>query len=485
MDRTLVRQQRQTVDYTQVGITRSVCPACLDMVDAQRIVRDGKMYLRKYCPLHGFSEALAYSDAQWYLETLQSPKPGSFPFGTSTAVQRGCPYDCGLCPSHQQHSCVMIVDITDHCPVNCPVCFVSNKNSYFMSPQEFESVLDNVIRCEGHLDARALSFSGGEPTVHPNMLQFARMALDRKPYINRLCVNTAGLRIAQDPEFVHQLAELGVEIDIQFDGFTPETYLTLRGKDLSEMKLKALENLEKYGVNTNVFVTLAKYVNDHELGRIALELLPKRFVRSLVIQPMILLGSGLTRYRIDPLDRMTTPDAIDCLEKQTGGTIKRSDFEHVPCSNPNCGAVTYVFAFNESEIVTLPTLFGQERYRKLLRNEFLLRVGQVARTAKDLLGEFDAETQKGMETLFKGTDCCCGPLGKRTMGRDRDMKLVSIHSFMDRYTLDVDRLMRCCTVYLFPDKRIVPLCAYNTLYRQGAPQYSLQATVAEGLGVAP
>jgi hypothetical protein len=476
MDKKLVRRKRETVDYVQVGITRSTCHVCLDLVDAQRIIGDGKMYLRKFCPEHGLSEALAYSDAQWYMETLQSPKPGSYPLETSTARRRGCPYDCGLCPSHQQHSCVLITDITDYCPLNCPVCFVNNKNSYFMSLQEWESVLDNVTRCEGHLDARALSFSGGEPTSHPQMLEMAKMALERKPYVNRLCVNTAGLRIARDEEFVHQLAELGVEIDIQFDGFMPETYVALRGKDLTEIKFRALENLEKYGVGTNVFVTLAKHVNDHELGRIALELLPKKFVRSLVIQPLILLGKGLNTYQIDPMDRMTTPGAIACLEEQTAGVIKKSDFSHVPCSNPNCGAVTYVFVSNEREIVTLPTLFGQERYQKLLRNEFLLRIGQVARTAKDVLGELDPEMQKGMETLFKGTGCCCGPLGKTATGRDRDMKLVSIHSFMDRYTLDVDRLMRCCTVYLFPDKRIVPLCAYNTLYRQNDAKYPLPPT---------
>ncbi len=60
-------------------LTRSLCPECLCLVDAQVLIRDGAVYLRKYCRQHGWSEALASSDANWYLNSLKYNKPGAIP----------------------------------------------------------------------------------------------------------------------------------------------------------------------------------------------------------------------------------------------------------------------------------------------------------------------------------------------------------------------------------------------------------------------
>ena len=87
-------------DHIFHEITRSLCPECRQVVDAQVLIRDGGVYLRKHCPEHGWHEALVSSDADWYLNSLKYNKPGAVPYDFATTVQQGCPDDCGLCPEH-------------------------------------------------------------------------------------------------------------------------------------------------------------------------------------------------------------------------------------------------------------------------------------------------------------------------------------------------------------------------------------------------
>jgi uncharacterized radical SAM superfamily Fe-S cluster-containing enzyme len=115
------------------GITRSLCPECRRVIDAQVLIRDGALYLRKRCPEHGWHEALVSSDAGRNLRVLRYNKPGAIPYDFATAVQQGCPFDCGLCPEHQQHTCVGIVEITSRCDLECPTCFADAGAGYDLS----------------------------------------------------------------------------------------------------------------------------------------------------------------------------------------------------------------------------------------------------------------------------------------------------------------------------------------------------------------
>ena len=124
MEDTLASYVRQPV---RSGIfhelARSLCPECGQLVDAYTVLRDGAVYLRKRCPEHGSFEALVLSDADWYVNAARYNKPGAIPYQFATAVERGCPQDCGLCPDHQQHTCVGIIEITSRCNLGCPTCF--------------------------------------------------------------------------------------------------------------------------------------------------------------------------------------------------------------------------------------------------------------------------------------------------------------------------------------------------------------------------
>jgi uncharacterized radical SAM superfamily Fe-S cluster-containing enzyme len=87
------------------SFSKGICPTCRELVDGARVLRDGKVYLRKQCPRHGPSEASISGDADWFLKSLTFLKKSSVPHRFSTSVNEGCPKDCGLCPDHEQHSC--------------------------------------------------------------------------------------------------------------------------------------------------------------------------------------------------------------------------------------------------------------------------------------------------------------------------------------------------------------------------------------------
>ena len=97
-------QMKSDADYIFYELTRSICPDCRRVIDAQILLRAGKVYMRKRCPEHGQFEALVYGDAQAYTSLSRFNKPGTIPLAFTTAIERGCPHDCGLCPDHQQHA---------------------------------------------------------------------------------------------------------------------------------------------------------------------------------------------------------------------------------------------------------------------------------------------------------------------------------------------------------------------------------------------
>jgi 7,8-dihydro-6-hydroxymethylpterin dimethyltransferase len=169
---------RKDADYVFYELTRSICPNCRKVIDAHIILRENKVYMRKRCSECGPFEALLYSDANAYVSQGKYNKPGTIPLAHSTAVEAGCPYDCGLCPDHQQHACLGIIEVNSACNMNCPLCFSDAGPGFNLTLEEVEEILDNLVRTEGRPEV--VQFSGGEPTIHPQIMDFARAAKERK-----------------------------------------------------------------------------------------------------------------------------------------------------------------------------------------------------------------------------------------------------------------------------------------------------------------
>lgn len=443
-------------------VTRSLCPECRQVVDAQVLVRDRGVYLRKRCPEHGWHEALVSSDADWHLSSQVYNKPGAIPYDFATTVERDCPHDCGLCPEHQQHTCVALIEITTRCNLSCPTCFADSGEGYDLSVSQVEAMLDRLVETEGQPEV--VQISGGEPTLHPRFFDILEAALARD--ISYVILNTNGLRLAQDPAFARKLAGYRMGFYLQFDGLEAESHRALRGRDLRDVKRQALDNLAEAGLYAILVATISQGVNDAEIGDILRFGLEHPAVLGVSYQPITFAGRCLGHH--DPLQRSTLPDVLHDLESQTDGLFRVDDFRPVPCPHPTCSASAYAVVHN-GDVVPITRLLNVDDYLDFLTN----------RTAPDL----SAELQPLMESLWsmaavmgseQTTDSltcvACDltlPLDAVNQFGPESFFLVHAHGFMDEHTFDVKRLLKCCIHQLLPDGRAVPFCAYNVLdYRE-------------------
>ena len=277
--------------YIFFELTNSLCSTCLRKVEAKVIFQEGRVYLHKYCPEHKQEKVLISTDVDYYQFSRRTLKPGQMPLKFNTPIERGCPYDCGLCPDHEQHSCLALVEITDHCNLTCPICYAesSPRRPAHRSLEQIEFMLDCVVRNEGRPDI--VQISGGEPTIHPEF--FAVLDLARERPIKHLMVNTNGVRIAQDADFARRLAELHAGLR-----GLPAVRLARRARPSaccaaptsSTSARRALEHLNEHEISTTLVVTLKKGLNDDQIGAIIDFALTQPCVRGVTFQPMQVAG---------------------------------------------------------------------------------------------------------------------------------------------------------------------------------------------------
>ena len=343
------------------SFSKGMCPKCRQLVDGTRMIRDGKVYLRKMCPRDGRTEALISGDADWFLRSFAYTKPSSVPLKHSKPVSKGCPEDCGLCADHEQHTCLPIIEITNYCNLECPICIVQNRNNYHMSQKEFTATIDGLIEKEGTVDT--LNLSGGEPTIHPEFMKLLDLA--QRPEIARVSISTNGLLCASDLDFCRELARRGVYVNLQLDAMSnPELRILRGGGDQEKARRRALENLEKTGCRTTIISTVAKGVNDDRIGDCIRLLYENDFILSLLFQPAAYTGYGGSHFHPhDPMDVITIPDIVAAAEQQTDGMLKKTDFLPLPCSHPGCFGLTYLLQ-TEDGYVPFPRFLEMEKYRR-------------------------------------------------------------------------------------------------------------------------
>ncbi|MEW6475204.1 MAG: radical SAM protein [Actinomycetota bacterium] len=458
---------RRKVDRDGVFLeyTKSICPECRTVVDGQVVVRDNKVFLRKRCPAHGGFEALLYSDAHLYFHSLRFNKPGTIPLETQTELVDGCPLDCGLCPDHQQHACLGIIEVNTGCNLDCPVCFAESgqrPDGFSLTLEQVESALDAFVRAEG--DPEVVMFSGGEPTIHPQILDFVRLANDKG--IGLVTLNTNGIRLAHDERFVAALA--GIEprprIYLQFDGLSEATHRTMRGRDLRAVKQRALDHCAEAGLTVILVPAVERGVNETELGEIVRYGMAHPAVKGVAFQPVTHTGRHID---FDPTDRVTNADVIHALADQLPDWFQVSDFVPVPCCFPTCRSITYAVVEGET-VIPIPRLLNVEDHLDYVTNR-VMPDGSVRAALEKL---WSASAFAGSP----GTDVHLDQLGCLNCGVEtasvfdslaEKIFMIVIQDFADPYTLNVKQLMKCCVEELLPDGRIIPFCAYNSVgYRE-------------------
>jgi uncharacterized radical SAM superfamily Fe-S cluster-containing enzyme len=450
-------------DYTYLGSTRSLCPHCRRLVDAKIIAKGRRVYFRKRCPEHGTFDDFVCSDVAYY-DRHEYSQPARLPRAFGTRSDRGCPYDCGLCPEHEQHTCIALVEVTSSCNLQCPMCFAeSGPGGKHLDYATYARMVDRLVELEGVADV--LQISGGEPTLHPELLRLVRYAYEQP--IQAVMLNTNGVRLARDPDLVAQLAAMRdrLEVYLQFDGLEAGSTTRLRGEPLLETKLAALNNLQKENIRCTLVCTVDHNTNLHEVGAVVKFGLARAGVRGVSFQ----LASYCGRH-VDPGDlekRATMPDVVRGIVEQTSGLLAESDFYPLPCAHPNCHMMAYLYRGGPTP-VSISRIIDVKKHMDLIANSVIYtpaRARQLVRAYLDAAG-----------------GCGCGPEGCGPADPALDEFVVkalaeklngsevfriTLTAFLDVHNFDTRRVMKCCLAHLLPSGHLVPFCAYNTLYRDG------------------
>lgn len=482
-----VKEDRREIFWE---LTKSICPECKKVIDARILLRDGKVFIRKYCAEHGKFEALFFGDAELYVKIAPYNKPGTIPLKFATEVHAGCPLDCGLCPDHQQHACLGLIEVNQVCNLDCPLCFANAgthlaKDGFELTYEQVEFMIDTYIAAEGNPEV--LQFSGGEPSLHPRIVDFIELA-NRKG-IKYVMLNTNGIRIARDDKFLEALAKTKAHVYLQFDGFDPRTNELLRGKsDLLETKLKALDRLAQADMRVVLVAAVERGVNEHEIGKIVEFGLRHPAVFGVNFQPAF---RAQRHIPADPLERMTIPDVLLRLQEQTNGLIRLDDFVPVPCCMPTCNFVTYAMIEGDS-VTPITRMLDVSFYLDYIKNRTLPALNDDLLKTLESLWSSSAKVGSD-EAAHKITDMLKGKYGgngKSVEATRAEERCVSCHAhlplsehsprdlgrhvfmintrdFMDPWTFNVKNAMKCCVEFLTPDGRMIPFCTYNTVgYRE-------------------
>ena len=462
--------------------TSSICPECRKPVDARIFARGERVLIEKECPEHGRFEDVYWSDAQAYRRVEDFACDGAGLENPRTGENRGCPFDCGICPRHRSHTLLGIIDVTNRCNLRCPVCFADAAPAgsvYEPTRDEVRAMLDN-LRSNRPVPTPAVQFSGGEPTLREDLPDLIRLA-KTLGFLN-VQVNTNGIKLSQSPDYCRTLKDAGMDtVYLQFDGLTPDVYRFTRGRDLVDVKMKALENCRRADMRSVVLVvTLVKGINDHQLGDI-IRFAAANFdvVRCINVQPLSFTGRVPKEELKDR--RLTIPDFMAGVERQTGGAIRASDFYPVPSvlpvsqaaglltgerypeftAHPHCGMATYFVPYKGTIRPINRTLDVEKilaALRAVVRTDARGRKGlakaQLLMSLRHVKGGW---LRKYLWSLLKK--------GSFETLRDLHFHLIMLSAmhFMDAYNFDAERVRRCVIHYALPDGRLIPFCSYNNL----------------------
>ena len=450
--------------------TTSRCPLCHSPCPArvwQTEESPSRILLSRTCPTHGETTVCISSDSRFYWLAKGSDAnrsdcgcaPGCCGSDEPSAAPANADGFSGTLGHNafaeknatveQLSTCLALIEIVDSCNLACPTCFANSpigvKSTLKYHPlSDLQKRIDGVLDRKGHIEI--LQLSGGEPTLHPEFFDVLDWIHQREK-IDYCLINTNGVRIAKDDQFLHELGKRvpqgHLQLYLQFDGTQEDGQKELRGADLRELKRRAMERCHEIGLP----VTLAMTVNKHNLGNLWETIewgLQFDNCRGVSFQPMFLSG----RKPSEPETHLNTADIILGAVAQSGNKIRYEDFTPLPCGDPNCATIGYL----------LKTPFGVRSI-----SDFI--------SFAEVQGFLRDKVRYRLEDL---TECGCdntalGDLLKQYELREKDTFRLFIKPFMDAWNWDEDRIDRCCTHVIRPDGKLDSFCRYYSGFADCSP----------------
>ncbi len=470
--------EREASEHVYYGSTKSLCAECKRTVEAKVLFRSERVWLEKFCPEHGHQECMISSSVDWYLDSLEFLAPEQLLRTELRPVQEGCPHDCGPCVAHRQRVVLPVIPITSACNLDCPICYTVNRNedAFMLSPEAFSGILEALKAADDELDI--INFTGGEPTLHPELPELLRLA--REAGIQRLTISTNGLKL-KDEALLLALAEHDARIVLSLDTLDPAIDRQLLGANTVKTKLELLDSLERHDVTTTILPAVAAGLNDEDVPKLFDLMLERPNICSLELHTLSFTGQGGVDF--DRGARISVPDLHRILEDSTDGKICARDFVPSPLAHPHCYSICYLLMLDGGGYLPFTRFMSRERLYDLLGDSLYI---EPHAKAEEVLGEaLDElwadpdpipEAQAVMATLKRLLremfPSPALPLRERQHIAERLTKAIYIHSHMDEESFDVARIMKCGIGVPEADGSNIPTCAYNVLYREKDPRFA-------------
>ena len=427
----------------QLHTTISMCPECLHELPADVYADDdGAVWMARTCPEHGTYETRIWPDAEHYLWLTSEAMPKTRPVNT-IPCSAPCPFGCGTCARHERRGTLLEIEVTRMCNLHCPVCFMSSDdNRHDPTLDEISAMYDTIAAAVG--TNGAVQLTGGEPTCRKDLPEIIRMG--RQKGFWGIELNTNGLVIAARDGYLETLRDAGVTgLFLSFDGLTGDVYETTCGRDILDIKLRTIERCREAGVQTVLCMTILAGVNDDQLGdvlRFSLE--NSDVVAGLALQPAFTSG----RFDARQATGMTAGDTIFKLAEQSDGLIGVRDIWPLGTSNPLCD--TGVFMVHGTPPDGSPAHpSGFYPATRII-------------TTDEYHAAFNPDSPQGSVFL--------DILAARGV-RVSDGLSIVIMDYMDRYTMDIQRLRECSMMVTTPDGHAIPFCSYHLTDAQGKRVY--------------
>ncbi|PKM60579.1 MAG: radical SAM protein [Firmicutes bacterium HGW-Firmicutes-4] len=446
-----------------ISTTESLCPVCLKKIGAIIWSENNESYMEKSCLEHGRFKALLWRGSMPMEEWVRHKVPATIN-KPNTEVAQGCPYDCGLCADHRQHTCTALIEVTQRCNLNCSFCFAdANRNNQTdLTLDTIRSMYASVMETSGNCN---IQLSGGEPTLRDDLPQIIELGHQLGfPFIQ---INTNGIRMGEDEAFVKQLKAAGLNsVFLQFDGINDEIYKKLRGKPLVATKIKAIKNCQRYNIGVVLVPTLVSGVNDDELGNIinfGLDWVPT--VKGVHIQPASYFG----RIPNLPVEekRLTLGDIMDRIEDQTAGRIRKKSFAPPGCENARCSFHGNYMLQENNELMSVnnpANCCGKEQAEAGANKT-------KAHVSRKWCGhDLTAEKKQNVSHEDKEKD----QWDKILERINRYSFSLSAMAFQDVWNLDLNRVKDCCIHVVNPKGQLIPFCMYNLTDKNGYSLYRKQ-----------
>ena len=512
--RPLLKQRERT--FPALGFPRetdSLCPGCVKEVRDQILSGDtdwkvlvegnpgeikasiveenGRILMKKSCPKHGHFEDVMSIDPTFF-KRLESLYPGR-----DFVIPKDGLHEHGTSSIRYGRGAVLTIDLTNRCNMMCNPCFMDANQVGYVHELEWEEVqklLDDAVSIKPRRQL-SVQFSGGEPTLSPHFLPAIRYAR-QLGYFSVQCA-TNGIRFAQDEDFAKQAAEAGLRFAyLQFDGVGNEHNQHRKVGNLYDVKLRAIENLHKHGIDITLVTTIVNGVNNDQVGDIlkfAIANIDK--INTVAFQPVSFTGRDedideetrrTQRYTLSHLARdvkdqagigepmrdwypLSASGPFSDLKDLLGGL--ESEWGSFKCGcHPNCGIGTMLLVDEKTkEAVTVPSFLDVDRMLgdiKSITDSARRKTWTALQAALAVLRNLRPEGIPASLSPWKVMQLMDGHTGgKLGFARQRryDWRVFFIGGmwFQDLFNYDFRRTEMCIIPYATPMGEI-SFCAYNT-----------------------